>query len=300
MEIYGNHSDHTPLTTTALFLSPSGRQCITSCGLMNNEQYDHAFQDLITRMQLIRERESPHVDVTVLNGPDHTANALDDPIVIPLNSEQSKAIDEFREYCNLVKRQRFLPKSYIGETLKLGSIEMGKVGEQGDDIKGTHPFVQCNLATFIGDDGRFDLVSFLQLQQGLFPTLYKLAVCLSSIRTNEVGCERFFSTAGYVSCPRRTSLKVRNYECLATLKANIRNVFIDERWVVDKYLAMEAAKSWDDFETENDMTVLNLEREVMAEHLGVSTEDLPPIADDKEPINEPETVEVESDSSEDA
>ena len=94
-------------------------------------------------------------------------------------------------------------------------------------------------------------------------------------------------------------MNVRNYECLATLKANIRNIFIDERWVVEKYLAMEAAKSWDDFETENDMTVLNLEREVLAEHLGVSTADLPPIADDEEPINEPETFEVESDSSED-
>ena len=80
----------------------------------------------------------------------------------------------------------------------------------------------------------------------------------------------------------------------------MRTAACDERWVVEKYLAMEAAKSWDDFETESDMTVLNLEREVLAENLGVSMADLPPIADDVEPINEPETVEVESDSSEDA
>jgi hypothetical protein len=32
-------------------------------------------------------------------------------------------------------------------------IEMGKVGTRGDDIRASPPFVTCNLADFIADDG---------------------------------------------------------------------------------------------------------------------------------------------------
>ena len=182
-------------------------------------------------------------------------------------------------------------------TWKLGSIEMGQVLESGDDCKGNPPFVTCNFASFIGSDGRFDLVTFLQLQERAFPTIYKLAVCLSSIRTNEVGCERFFSTAGYVSCPRRTRLKTRNYECLATLKSNMRNVYINEDWVVDQYLTMEKEKSWKQFDQDDDMLVLTLERELLAEQDGISLENLPPIAIELLE-EEPEVLEVESSNEE--
>ena len=41
-------------------------------------------------------------------------------------------------------------------------IEMGMVSTRGDDIRAHPPFVPCNLADFIGDDGRFDLFGFLQ------------------------------------------------------------------------------------------------------------------------------------------
>jgi hAT family C-terminal dimerisation region len=157
---------------------------------------------------------------------------------------------------------------------------MGKVKTRGPDVVGNPPFVTCNYADFIGDDGRFDLVMFFKLQQVSFPFLYKLAVCLASIRTNEVGCERFFSTAGYVSCPRRTSLNVRNYECLATLRANMQNVYIDEQWVVDQYMSMEKSKSWNELESTDDMNVLKLERVLHAESLGVCTDSLPPIDSD--------------------
>ena len=196
-----------------------------------------------------------------------------------LSSECERARDEFRIYCNIVKPMKHSPKSYIGTTLKLGTIVMGKVGERGEDIKASAPFITCNLADYIGDDGCFDLVSFLQLQQKVFPTIYKLSVCLASIRTNEVGCERFFSIAGYVSCPRRTSLKVRNYECLATLKANIQNVYIDQQWVVDQYLLMESKKSWANLDSEDDMLVLKLEQEMLAESMGVNVDSLPSIAE---------------------
>jgi hypothetical protein len=249
-------------------------------------------------MQGIQERENGHVAVAEAKDNDVETDTseenFDDPCVRTHSTERDKALEEYRIYCNLCKKQRNRPKSYVGETLKLGHgtmpvpIEMGKVGNRGDDIRASPPFVSCNLADFIGDDGRFDLVQFLQLQQHCFPTLFKLAVGMSSVRTNEVGCERFFSMAGYVSCPRRTRLNVRNYECLSALRSNMQQVYIDEQWVVDKYMMMEKTKSWDALDAEDDLRVLELERELLAESLGVSSATL-------EPIDREELVVVDSD-----
>ena len=264
------------MTAVALLLNPlyGTRKRIVNNGLMNEEQYDFAVGDLLSRMQLMMERESGNMEPIVLSSSDDDDDSDDDELAtINYSTERERANLEFQRYCKAVKKKGYRPQSYIGTTLDLGDIRMGKVGTRGKDIKAVG-LVTCNLADFIGDDGRFDLVGFLQLQSKSFPTLYKLAVCLASIRTNEVGCERFFSTAGYVSCPRRTSLKVRNYECLATLKANIRNVFIDEHWVVGQYMMMESKKSWSDLDSPDDLKVLNLERELLAESLGVSTDTL--------------------------
>ena len=264
---------------------------------MSKDQYLQAEQDLLARLQLIREREFGHVDAMVFQG---VRDPLDDPILRPVSSKGGEARVEWQSYCNVVKQRQHTPKSYIGTTVKLGSIEMGQVGEKGEEVRGNPPFIACNLASFVGPDGRFDLLSFLQLQERAFPTIYKLAVCLGSIRTNEVGCERFFSTAGYVSCPRRTSLKVRNYECLATLKANIQNVYIDESWVVDQYLTMEQEKTWNNLDTSDDMLVLTLERELLAETQGISVDSMPPIElfDIEEEATAPEVFEVPDDDDE--
>ena len=243
---------------------------------MTETQYDRAEEDLISRLQKMRERECGHVQV-IQSGSSEEENPMDDPVERSISSERERAREEYRTYCNIVKLVKYSPRSYVGSKLSLGSIHMGKVCERGDDINASPPFVRCNLSDHIGDDGRFDLVAFVKLNQRTFPTIFQLVVCLSSIRTNEVGCERFFSTAGYVSCPRRTNLKVRNYECLATLKANIHNVFIDERWVVDQYLMMEKGKEWKELETDDDLRVLNLEQEMLAESLGVSPDTLPAI-----------------------
>lgn len=279
------------MTAIALLLNPlyGGRGRITLNGLMTEEQYDHAEEDLIGRMQLMMERDG--AEPVVLS--DNSADSEDDEIVLNYSSERDKARLEFHRYCKVVKRKKCRPQSYVGNTLDVGAIRMGKVATRGEDIKALTHIVTCNLADFVDDDGRFDLVSFLKLQCKAFPTLYKLAVCLASIRTNEVGCERFFSTAGYVSCPRRTSLKVRNYECLATLKANIRNVFIDEEWVVNKYMMMESKKSWADLDSPDDLKVLNLERELFAESLGVGLDSLPAF-DEEDPIVEAVVIDLAS------
>lgn len=263
---------------------------MTSSGLMNEEQYGHAESDLISRMQLINERESGHVEPMIVSSGED--DSMDDDLVRAASSERDKAKAEFTSYCMTCKPRKHCPRSYHGTPLRLGSIYMGKVAVRGSDIKASFPFVDCNLADFICDKGHFDLVSFLQLQRDAYPTLYKMAVCMSSIRTNEVGCERFFSTAGFVSCPRRTCLKVRNYECLATLKINMQHVFIDERWVVNQYLMMEQKKAWKQLDTDDDMNVLNLEREMLAETLGVDIDALPTLCESDHNL-ETEVIEID-------
>lgn len=266
-----------------------GCKVITSSGLMTEEQYGHAESELLSRMQLIKERENGHVELlNTSSGED----SMDDDLVRASSSECDQAKAEFTSYVLTVKRRKRWPRSYKGKPLRLGGIVMGQVDVRGPDIKASQPFVDCNLADFICEKGHFDLVLFLHLQKDAFPTLYKLAVCMSSIRTNEVGCERFFSIAGYVSCPRRTSLKVRNYECLATLKINMQHVFIDERWVVNQYLMMEQNKSWTQLENDDDMNVLNLEREMLAESLGVDIDTLPTLSE-SDHINNTEVIEIE-------
>ena len=146
--------------------------------------------------------------------------------------------------------------------------------ERGPDIKASRPFVNCNLSDFISSKRHFELVEFFTLQQVFFPHLYKLVVCLSSLRTNEVGCEQFFSQAGFVPDPRRTSLAVRNYESISMLKRNMQHVFINEEWVVNKYLEIDKSKSWNPKNTAMDTLVFNLEQEILAETMGVSVDDL--------------------------
>ena len=111
-----------------------------------------------------------------------------------------------------------------------------------------------------------------------------------------MGCERFFSVAGYVSNPRRTSLKVRNYEAIAMLKRNMQHIYIDEKWVVHKYMRMEKGKDWDSLETQQDDLVVALEQEIYANENGVDI-DLQERNEPNEPI---EPIEVDSDSSTDS
>ena len=168
---------------------------------MTKDQYKDAEHQLIMRLQLMMERDRGCLVVLdSSSAEDDDSAALDDPVVKSMSSEREKALEEYHKFCNLCKMHRHRPKEYTGPTLKLGPcdmrypITMGKVLTKGDDIRANPPFITCNLADYISDDGRFNLLAFMDLQKDTFPTLHKLTVCLSSIRTNEVGCELFFST----------------------------------------------------------------------------------------------------------
>lgn len=53
-----------------------------------------------------------------------------------------------------------------------------------------------NHADYIDSNGRFDVLSFFDDHQRLFPTLFIMAQRMASRRVVEVGCERFFSLSG--------------------------------------------------------------------------------------------------------
>ena len=91
-------------------------------------------------------------------------------------------------------------------------------------------------------------------------------------------------------------MNVHNYECLATLKVNMQRVFIDEKWVVNKYLVMKKKKLWKELETDDDMNVLNLEQEILVESLGVHVDSLPPITAEQPEIVDDEPGVVEADA----
>jgi hypothetical protein len=255
-----------------------GKKRILKWRVMTNDQYNTAEMELVARLQSMREAEvgaALVVPKASTSNEDDVDDSLDDEYDQPISSEHQAAMNEWQAYQRVVKYGKFFPKKYKKEgLLELGDIRFGVVLERGEDIEASHPFKKCNLADFIDGRGYFDLVKFIGFNRQSFPFIYRLACCLASMRVNEVGCERFFSIAGYVSNPRRTSLKVRHYEALAMLKLNIQKIYVDEEWVVQQYMHMEKNKAWDAMEAQEDALVAELELEDYADDRGVTVEAL--------------------------
>jgi hypothetical protein len=97
---------------------------------------------------------------------------------------------------------------------KVKELWVGKVVEKGKNLPS-----KKNLADYIDERGRIQLIAFFRDHRKSFPTLWNLVQKEASRRVTEVGCKRFFALSGYVSAPRRTRLGVRNYERLAMLSS---------------------------------------------------------------------------------
>ena len=86
--------------------------------------------------------------------------------------------------------------------------------------------------------------------------------------------------SGYISAPRRTRLKVRTYELLALLSSIVNKVYIDPKWVANKYLRRCKAAEWKKDINKDALKCWNLERIIDAklfgkdEHPELSMEDL--------------------------
>lgn len=247
------------MSTNDSLLLFSGRKRIIDSFVMTAQQYDHAEWCLVDQITTMRETDGGTRSL-VPNEVNSTMDDMDDVYEQQPSSEKQAAWSEFNDYCRICKQSQYFPKKLKKEGLmSIGGIYLGVIEERGKDIEANPPFVNCNLADFVDETGYFDLVQFLALNKKSFPYLYKLACCLSSLRTSEVGCERFFSVAGYVSNPRRTRLKVRHYEAIAMLKQNMRHVYVDEDWVVQEYMSLEDSNEWDESETRSDKLVDYLE-----------------------------------------
>jgi hAT family C-terminal dimerisation region len=245
--------------------------------VMTDEQYTHAESALVLRLQTMREAEMGARALIPKFPNEGEPDSDDDVYEQPVSSEYQAAFNEWMTYGRRFKRKKNYPKTFAKEGfMQIGGIQLGQPEEKGEDLEASHPFVRCNLADFIRD-GHFDLILFLEHNAESFPYIYKLACCLASLRTNEVGCERFFSIAGYVSNPRRSRLNVHHYESMAMLKQNMRAVYIDEKWVVNQYLALSKSKGWNEAHTQNDKRVTELEWDLFSEELGIPSEDIPEV-----------------------
>ena len=112
------------------------------------------------------------------------------------------------------------------------------------------------------------MLDFMSDHSKILPTLWIQGQCEESRRIVEVGCERFFNLAGYVSSPKRTNLGVRNYERLAMLSCLLQKVYVDEEWVAQEYLSRCKSGNWKESEDEDALKCWNLERIIQAELIG--------------------------------
>ena len=146
---------------------------------------------------------------------------------------------------------------------KTCQIVVGHVKKRGKDLPSGK-----NLADYVDKLGRFEMLKFYADHKTFFPVLWIQSQCEESRRVVEVGCERFFNLAGYVSSPMRTRLGVRTYERLAMLSCLLRKVYVDEEWVAQEYLRRCKAGAWKIEQDEESLKCWNLERIIEAELVG--------------------------------
>ena len=255
------------------------REYIVGSELMSERQYDMAEDKLLQRMTDILDRTNPlfapnkehNEEISNnqgTNGTDDTSSEEEVEEVNIINSNFQKAKQEWSNLKKWTSKQ-YRPKidSNSSKTTRLGhngtrkSIYIGPVLERKKDLPNqARDGKKKNLADYLDERGRMDLVKFFSDFSHIFPTLWILIQCLASIRVVEVGCERFFSLSGYISSPLRTQLGVRTYERLAMLASIVQNVYIDTHWVAQEYLRRCQAGSWKKENTAESLKCWNLER----------------------------------------
>lgn len=79
---------------------------------MTDDQYRAAEEDLISRLQSMREADSGSRTLMPMskNGSDEEKDNLDDVYDSPVSSEYQAAQNEWFQYCRIVKTSRKLPK----------------------------------------------------------------------------------------------------------------------------------------------------------------------------------------------
>ena len=207
---------------------------IVGSGLMSSTQYNNARKSLLHMMQDYLDAKQPY---EALGESDSSEDSRDGYLSNSENVNFSKAKAELAAF-EKFKRVKYHPK-FGGPDDTVDTLLTESEDDKGNNVKreivvgpevvarGEDLPSKKNHADYIDSNGRFDVLSFFDDHQRLFPTLFIMAQRMASRRVVEVGCERFFSLSGYISCPRRTRLGVRTYERLAMLASNLNCVYVD-------------------------------------------------------------------------
>ena len=116
---------------------------------MTDDQFKMAEEDLIDRLVTMREAEcGARALIPTPSEQDERGDNEDDVYEIGDSNERQAAWNEYQQYCRLVKNSRKYPTFKEEGLLSIGTVRMGVLLEQGEDIEANHPFVKCNLADF--------------------------------------------------------------------------------------------------------------------------------------------------------
>ena len=240
---------------------------ITGSKLMNEQQYNHAREDVVCPIQTELDRRNP-VGFNAGNGSD-SENSLDGIQVDDENDNRRLAEREMRRL-EQYKMQKYLPR--LKMTHSLGNkdskgrwieIGVGPVEKRGENLPSGN-----NISDYLDAKGRMDLLAFFKDHQQQFPNLFIVIQREIARRVTEAGCERFFGQSGYVSQPRRSQLGVRNYERLALLGHILQHVYVDPKFVAEEYLARCKRGAWKKENTLESLKCYNLERILEAKEMG--------------------------------
>ena len=244
------------------------RAKVVGSGLMTSDQYRRARQALLSQMQDHLDKKYPPVESSDSSASEDSEDSeSDEEVPDRVNTNHARAEEELSELQRWSKK-KYLPKVAKSTARVLvgneAEISIGPVEGRGKDLPSGN-----NLFDYVDKKGRFDTLAFFSDHKKTFPTLWIFAQKNASRRVVEVGCERFFGLAGYISSPRRTRLNVRTYERLAMLGFMVHRVYIDIEWVAREYLRRCKAGAWKKENTEEALKCWNLERIIDAESMGL-------------------------------
>ena len=251
---------------------------IVNSGLMSQSQYNRAKRTLLSKMTDILDRLHPIINVEI--GVESSDSEMEGKYEGSSNANYQLAEKELN-LLEQFKRRKFRPqfdeknsqvlsqelevedsKSGLTKT-KTFEIVVGLVKTREEDLPSGK-----NLADYIDNLGRFENLKLFLHHKVYFPVVWIQSQCEESRRVAEVGCERFFNLAGYVSSPKRTGLGVKTYERLAMLSCLLCKVYVDEEWVAQEYLRRCKAGAWKGKQDEESLKCWNLERIIEAELIG--------------------------------
>ena len=99
-----------------------------------------------------------------------------------------------------------------------------------------------------------------------FPSLNHIGIGqLAPHVTTEVDCESLFSQSGFLYHPRRAKTEIRTYEGLVVGKHRFQRIYCHIPDVIRLYMERHSKNGWDEKENREDLSFLNVEKEIWKE-----------------------------------